>query len=51
MCVNASQVEENRSPEEYVFDHPNMARRALKNIALGMFCFNCIFALASDKLL
>ncbi|KAK4559363.1 hypothetical protein RGQ29_008541 [Quercus rubra] len=29
-----STVEENRSPEEYVFDHPNMARRALKNIAL-----------------
>lgn len=29
-----STVEKNRSSEEYVFDHPNMARRALKNIAL-----------------
>ncbi|KAJ6341779.1 hypothetical protein OIU78_009851 [Salix suchowensis] len=25
-------VENNRSSEEYVFNHPNMARRALKNI-------------------
>lgn len=29
-----STVEKNRRSEEYVFDHPNMARRALKNIAL-----------------
>ncbi|QBJ07462.1 DUF3458 domain-containing protein (plasmid) [Rahnella aquatilis] len=29
------QVENNRSTEAYVFDHPNMARRALKNTALG----------------
>ncbi|KAK7839209.1 puromycin-sensitive aminopeptidase, partial [Quercus suber] len=35
-----STVEKNWSSEEYVFDHPNMARRALKNIAVGMFCFN-----------
>ncbi|XP_062026541.1 puromycin-sensitive aminopeptidase isoform X2 [Rosa rugosa] len=28
-------VENNRSSEEYVFDHPNLARRALKNIALA----------------
>lgn len=28
-------VEINRSSEEYVFNHPNMARRALKNVALG----------------
>ncbi|KAJ6426570.1 hypothetical protein OIU84_022216 [Salix udensis] len=28
-------VENNRSSEEYVFNHPNMARRALKNIALA----------------
>ncbi|KAH1115526.1 hypothetical protein J1N35_008904 [Gossypium stocksii] len=30
-----STVENNRSSEEYVFDHPNMARRALKNTALA----------------
>ncbi|KAG6781087.1 hypothetical protein POTOM_013970 [Populus tomentosa] len=30
-----SLVENNRSSEEYVFNHPNMARRALKNIALA----------------
>ncbi|GAV76097.1 Peptidase_M1 domain-containing protein/DUF3458 domain-containing protein, partial [Cephalotus follicularis] len=30
-----STVEQNRSSEGYVFDHPNMARRALKNIALA----------------
>lgn len=30
-----STVENNRSSEQYVFDHPNMARRALKNVALG----------------
>lgn len=30
-----STVENNRSSEEYVFDHPNLARRALKNIALA----------------
>ncbi|XP_008238923.1 PREDICTED: puromycin-sensitive aminopeptidase isoform X2 [Prunus mume] len=30
-----STVENNRSTEEYVFDHPNLARRALKNIALA----------------
>jgi len=29
-----STVEKNRRSEEYVFDHPNLARRALKNIAL-----------------
>ncbi|TXG50537.1 hypothetical protein EZV62_023061 [Acer yangbiense] len=29
-----STVEKNRSSEEYVYDHPNMARRALKNISL-----------------
>ncbi|XP_022002157.1 puromycin-sensitive aminopeptidase isoform X1 [Helianthus annuus] len=28
-------VKENRSTEKYVFDHANMARRALKNTALG----------------
>ncbi|KAF5730011.1 puromycin-sensitive aminopeptidase isoform X1 [Tripterygium wilfordii] len=28
-------VKSNRSAEEYVFDHPNMARRTLKNIALA----------------
>ncbi|KAI4370277.1 hypothetical protein MLD38_018644 [Melastoma candidum] len=28
-------VANNRSSEEYVFDHPNMARRALKNLALA----------------
>ncbi|KAK3227649.1 hypothetical protein Dsin_007511 [Dipteronia sinensis] len=28
-------VEKNRSSEEYVYDHPNMARRALKNISLA----------------
>ncbi|PNY04914.1 aminopeptidase N [Trifolium pratense] len=28
-------VENNRSSEEYVFDHSNMARRALKNVALA----------------
>ncbi|KAJ9147935.1 hypothetical protein P3X46_030048 [Hevea brasiliensis] len=28
-------VENNRSPEEYVFNHSNMARRALKNVALA----------------
>lgn len=31
------QVENNRSSEEYVFNHSNMARRSLKNIALGIF--------------
>ncbi|KAJ0716496.1 putative cytosol alanyl aminopeptidase [Helianthus annuus] len=30
-----SLVKENRSTEKYVFDHANMARRALKNTALG----------------
>ncbi|KAL4391478.1 hypothetical protein AHAS_Ahas03G0249100 [Arachis hypogaea] len=30
-----STVENNRSSGEYVFDHPNMARRALKNVALA----------------
>ncbi|KAK7318214.1 hypothetical protein RJT34_02913 [Clitoria ternatea] len=30
-----STVENNRSSEEYVFNHPNLARRALKNTALG----------------
>ncbi|XP_044486080.1 puromycin-sensitive aminopeptidase-like isoform X1 [Mangifera indica] len=30
-----STVEKNRSSEEYVFNHANMARRALKNIALA----------------
>ncbi|XP_057977559.1 puromycin-sensitive aminopeptidase [Malania oleifera] len=30
-----STVENNRSSEQYVFNHPNMARRALKNIALA----------------
>ncbi|KAI4326935.1 hypothetical protein L6164_019449 [Bauhinia variegata] len=30
-----STVENNKSSEEYVFNHPNMARRALKNIALA----------------
>ncbi|CAA0812156.1 Peptidase M1 family protein [Striga hermonthica] len=28
-------VQSNRSSEAYVFDHPNMARRALKNVALA----------------
>ncbi|KAK6137408.1 hypothetical protein DH2020_028831 [Rehmannia glutinosa] len=28
-------VKNNRSSEEYVFDHPSMARRALKNVALA----------------
>ncbi|KAF8369838.1 hypothetical protein HHK36_032140 [Tetracentron sinense] len=30
-----STVKSNRSSEQYVFNHPNMARRALKNIALA----------------
>ncbi|KAL1326539.1 hypothetical protein HN51_036649 [Arachis hypogaea] len=30
-----STVQNNRSSGEYVFDHPNMARRALKNVALA----------------
>ncbi|XP_062146073.1 puromycin-sensitive aminopeptidase [Alnus glutinosa] len=30
-----STVETNRSSEEYVFDHSNMARRALKNVSLA----------------
>jgi len=30
-----STVKNNRSSEQYQFDHPNMARRALKNISLG----------------
>jgi hypothetical protein len=30
------QIEENKSSDEYVFDHPNSARRALKNAALGI---------------
>lgn len=30
------QVKENKSSEEYVFNHHNMARRSLKNIALGL---------------
>ncbi|XP_054824684.1 puromycin-sensitive aminopeptidase [Prosopis cineraria] len=30
-----STLKDNRSYEEYVFNHPNMARRALKNIALA----------------
>lgn len=30
-----STVKDNNSTEQYVFDHPNMARRALKNIALA----------------
>ncbi|XP_031381686.1 puromycin-sensitive aminopeptidase isoform X2 [Punica granatum] len=30
-----STIESNRSSDEYVFDHPSMARRALKNIALA----------------
>ncbi|CAL5429897.1 unnamed protein product [Camellia sinensis] len=30
-----SMVKNNRSSEKYEFNHPNMARRALKNIALG----------------
>ncbi|RXH95583.1 hypothetical protein DVH24_008083 [Malus domestica] len=30
-----STVENNTSSEEYVFDHPNLSRRALKNIALA----------------
>lgn len=34
------QVKNNRSSEEYVFNHPNMARRALKNIALGIYLFH-----------
>jgi len=38
MIVSYLQVENNRSSEEYVFNYPNMARRALKNIALGP-CF------------
>nr|TKR97513.1 puromycin-sensitive aminopeptidase-like isoform X1 [Populus alba] len=33
-CFQSS-VENNRSSEEYVFNHPDMARRALKNIALA----------------
>ena len=33
------QVEKNRSSEDYVFNHPNMARRALKNVALGL-CYS-----------
>ncbi|KAK7251343.1 hypothetical protein RIF29_34447 [Crotalaria pallida] len=30
-----STVKNNRSSDEYVFDHPNMARRALKNVAIA----------------
>ncbi|KAI9102258.1 hypothetical protein K1719_023460 [Acacia pycnantha] len=30
-----STLKDNRSSEKYMFDHPNMARRALKNIALA----------------
>ncbi|KAL4331811.1 hypothetical protein GQ457_07G008750 [Hibiscus cannabinus] len=30
-----STVQNNRSSEEYIFNHPNMARRALKNTALA----------------
>ncbi|XP_010255303.1 PREDICTED: puromycin-sensitive aminopeptidase-like [Nelumbo nucifera] len=30
-----STVQNNRSSESYVFNHPNMARRALKNVALA----------------
>ncbi|KAF7828257.1 puromycin-sensitive aminopeptidase isoform X1 [Senna tora] len=30
-----STVKNNSSSEEYVFNHPNMSRRALKNIAIG----------------
>ncbi|MQL36418.1 DUF3458 domain-containing protein, partial [Escherichia coli] len=32
-------VKNNRSSEEYVFNHPNMARRALKNVALAYLAF------------
>lgn len=31
------QVKSNRSSDPYEFNHVNMARRALKNIALGLF--------------
>jgi aminopeptidase N len=30
------QIEENQSSDDYVFDHPNAARRNLKNVALGI---------------
>lgn len=30
-------MKENRSSEKYEFDHVNMARRALKNTALGIY--------------
>ena len=33
---NLLQVKNNRSSQEYVFNHSEMARRALKNISLGI---------------
>lgn len=44
MFLNGSQVKNNRSSEKYEFNHANMARRALKNVALGMdliLAFSC----------
>lgn len=35
ILVYVSQVKNNKSSEQYQFDHPNSARRALKNTALG----------------
>lgn len=35
ILVYVLQVKNNRSSEQYQFDHPNSARRALKNTALG----------------
>ena len=32
-------VENNRSTEEYVFNHSNFSRHALKNVALGIYIF------------
>lgn len=34
--INCSQVANNRISGPYVFDHENLARRALKNTALGL---------------
>lgn len=50
MVVYLLQVLYNRSSEHYVFDHPNMARRALKNIALGIHisCYILVYSYMDD---
>lgn len=48
---NMLQVKNNRSSEEYKFDHLNMSRRALKNTALGLSTFKCsLFFAGCSKL-